>query len=73
MYLKEYTNSVDTFIGSDFAAFEQVDTTKMKWLYDRTSITYLDWNKKIIDIHSFQNILYHLDQLVLLSSITPAV
>ena len=55
LYLKEYTNPTDTFIGSSFATFEQPDTSKMKWLYDGTSITYLNWDEKTIEINNFQN------------------
>jgi thiol-disulfide isomerase/thioredoxin len=55
MYVKEYNNPADTFIGSSFADFEQDDTSRMQWFYDGNSITYLDWDEKTISIDSFKN------------------
>ena len=54
-YYKEYVNPTDTFIGSNFACFDQIDTSKMNWFYDGTAITYLDWADKRMIIDNFQN------------------
>jgi thiol-disulfide isomerase/thioredoxin len=54
-YIKELSNPSDTFIGADFAAFDPVDTSKLKWVYDGNSVTYLLWDEKKIQVHSFIN------------------
>ncbi len=55
LYIKEFNNPVDTFIGASFAAFEPVDTSKMQWLYDGKTMTNLNWDEKTIKINYFQN------------------
>ena len=55
-FTKEHVNTADTFIGSNFASFGQDDTTRMNWLYNGDSITYLNWDEKTIDVNNFRNI-----------------
>lgn len=54
-YYKEYNNPTDEFIGSAFAWFKPMDTTKMEFFYDGKAKGYLDWIEKTIRIDSFRN------------------
>jgi thiol-disulfide isomerase/thioredoxin len=53
-YNKEYSNPVDTFIGSKFAWFLTEDTTKMYYFYDGLAQAYIDTEMKTVRIDSFQ-------------------
>lgn len=53
-YNKEYSNPADTFIGSSFAWFQPMDTTKMYFFYDGLAKAYIDSDIKTIEIDSFQ-------------------
>jgi len=51
---KEYCNPADTFIGSTFAWFQPLDTSKMYYFYDGHAQAYIDSEMKSIRIDSFQ-------------------
>jgi thiol-disulfide isomerase/thioredoxin len=53
-YNKEYANPADTFIGSSFAWFQPVDTSKMYFFYDGIAKAYIDSDIKTVEIDSFQ-------------------
>jgi len=54
-FCKEYVNSADTSIGSNFATFDQLDTSKMNSFYDGNAMTYLDWDQRTLQISDYQN------------------
>lgn len=53
-YKKEYFNPADTFIGSSFAWFQPLDTSKMYYFYDGLAQAYIDTDIKTIEIDSFK-------------------
>ena len=53
-YKKEYFNPADTFIGSTFAWFQPMDTSKMYYFYDGLAQAYIDTDTKTIEIDSFR-------------------
>lgn len=53
-YNKEYFNSADTFIGSSFAWFQPLDTSKMYYFYDGLAQGYINTDIKTIEIDSFK-------------------
>jgi peroxiredoxin len=55
VYMKEYINPIDTFVGASYAEFQLKDSTKMVYFYDGKVKSYLDWENKTIPVDSFQN------------------
>jgi thiol-disulfide isomerase/thioredoxin len=53
-YNKEYFNPADTFIGSSFAWFKPLDTSKMYYFYDGLAQAYINTDIRTIDIDSFK-------------------
>lgn len=54
-YYREYANPTDVTIGSTFAWFKPMDTTKMESFYDGEAKGSIDWKEKKIRIDSFKN------------------
>jgi peroxiredoxin len=55
VFKKEFDNQEDKFVGVSIASFLIEDTTKMVYFYDGKVKSYLDWEKRIIPVDSFQN------------------
>ncbi len=55
LYIKEFVNPTDTFVGASSAQYKQEDTTKMQDFYDGLVRGKINWEKKTIKVDSFQN------------------
>jgi len=53
-YNREFFNTADTFIGSTFAWFQPLDTSKMYYFYNGPVQGYIDSDIKTIEIDSFK-------------------
>lgn len=58
LYIKEYVNPSDSFVGASYAKFEDRDTTKILNFYDGSVEGRFDWDEKTIKIDSFINYPY---------------
>ena len=54
-YVKEFTNPADTTIGASFAKLMKDDTTRAVYCYNGKLGAVIDWQKKQMQIDSFQN------------------
>jgi thiol-disulfide isomerase/thioredoxin len=55
VFIKEFDNPEDKFVGARIANFQFDDTTKLVYFYDGMVQSYLDWENKTIPVDSFQN------------------
>jgi thiol-disulfide isomerase/thioredoxin len=53
VFTEEYFNPTDTVLGSSFAESQQMNSIKIEMFYDGKASTFLDWNKKSVEIDSF--------------------
>ena len=52
-YCKMYSNPADTFVGAAFVNLLVEDTTKMRYCYDGSMRSRINWKNKTIEIDSF--------------------
>lgn len=64
VYIKEFNNPTDTFVGASYVQFLLKDSTKMDYFYDGKAEGSLDWEDKTITVDSFQNNKYPLYRIV---------
>jgi len=55
LYIKEFVNPADEFVGASSITYYQQDTTKIHEFYDGLVRGKFDWEEKTIKIDSFQN------------------
>jgi len=54
VYIKEFINPADNYVGASIAQYMLEDSTKLVYFYDGVVKSYLNWENKTVPVDSFQ-------------------
>ena len=58
LFVKEFVNPADSFVGASYIQYKNLDTNKIDGFYDGVVKGEFDWDKQTVEIDSFKNYPY---------------
>jgi len=58
LFVKEFVNPADSFVGASYIQYKNTDTNKIDGFYDGVVKGEFDWDKQTVEIDSFKNYPY---------------